>query len=87
MTSTKRLLAVAAVAGATAFTSFSSDAFFGPFSWMRGGGWGPGWWGALGWLGRSILWLGLPVWWLGIPVLGLSGSCCPSSRHPTVHYH
>lgn len=48
MTSTKRLLAVAAVAGATAFTSFSSDAFFGPFSWMRGGGWGPGWWGGPG---------------------------------------
>ena len=55
----KRVLIAATVAGATALTSFSADAFFGPMSWMRGGGWGPGWggWGP-GWGGWGPGWGG-----------------------------
>lgn len=36
----KRLLIATAVAASTLMASFSADAFFGPFNWMRSGGWG-----------------------------------------------
>jgi len=46
MTKNKRFVLAAAVAGATALTSLSAEAFFGPFSFMRGwGGGGPWGWG------------------------------------------
>jgi hypothetical protein len=57
MTRNKRFVLAVAVAGATALTSISAEAFFGPFNFMRGwgGGGGPwGWggpWGGYGWGG------------------------------------
>ncbi len=52
MTRNKRFVLAAAVAGATALTSLSAEAFFGPFNFMRSGwggggpwGWGGGPWG------------------------------------------
>jgi hypothetical protein len=64
----KRLVLAAAVAGSTALTSFSADAFFGPFNFMRGWGGGPwGWggypyWGGYGW--------GYPYYGWGYPYYG-----------------
>ena len=53
MTKNKRFVLAAVVAGATALTSLSAEAFFGPFNFMRGWGGGPwGWggpWGGYGW--------------------------------------
>lgn len=46
MTKNKRFVLAAVVAGATALTSLSAEAFFGPFNFMRGwGGGGPWGWG------------------------------------------
>ncbi len=45
MKRSKRFLVVASVAGAMALTSLSAEAFFGPFGWMRSGGWGGPWGG------------------------------------------
>jgi hypothetical protein len=79
MTNTKRFLVATAVASVTALSSFSADAFFGPFSWMRGGGWGPGWWGGpwggwgypyYGW-GYPYYGWGYPYYGLGYPYYGL----------------
>jgi len=48
MNRNKRFVLAAAVAGATALTSLSAEAFFGPFNFMRSwGGGGP--WGGYGW--------------------------------------
>jgi hypothetical protein len=55
MSINKRFVLAAAVAASAALTSFSADAFFGPFNFMRGWGGGPwGWggypyWGGYGW--------------------------------------
>ncbi len=66
MTKAKRLSMIASVAAATMLASLSADAFFGPMSWMRGGGWGPGWggWGSP-WYGY-----GYPYYWGGYPYYG-----------------
>lgn len=49
MTRNKRFVLAAAIAGATALTSFPAEAFFGPFNFMRGwGGGGPWGWGGYG---------------------------------------
>jgi len=45
MTRHKRFILAAAIAGATALTSLSAEAFFGPFNFMRGWGGGPWGWG------------------------------------------
>lgn len=45
MTRNKRLVLAAAVAAATTLTSFSANAFWGPFNFMRGWGGGPWGWG------------------------------------------
>jgi len=42
MKTSNKILLAAAVAGLTLLVSTSAGAFFGPFSWMRSGGWG-GW--------------------------------------------
>jgi hypothetical protein len=63
-------------------TSLPAEAFFGPFSWMRSGMWGPGWggWGAHGLAGAMRItatdgvipiMVGAPLAWLGLPVLRL----------------
>jgi hypothetical protein len=58
MTNNKRLLLAVAVAGATALTSLSAQAFWGPFNFMRG--WGGGPWG----------WGGYPYYGYGYPYYG-----------------
>ena len=59
----KQMVVAGLVAGSTLLAPLSAEAFFGPFSWMRHGGWGgwndyyyyPGWgypyggWGYPGW--------------------------------------
>jgi len=47
MTRNKRFVLAAAVAGTTALTTFSAQAFFGPFNALRG--WGGGPWDGYGW--------------------------------------
>jgi len=76
MTRNKRFLLAAAVAGATALTSLSAEAFFGPFNMMRGWGGGPWGWGGgpWGWGGYPYYggWGGYPYWggWGGYPYGG-----------------
>ena len=72
-----RLLLAATVVGATMLTSLPANAFWGPFSFMRWGGWddwGPGYgWGGYpgyGW-GYPGLWLGLSRLWLRLGRLRL----------------
>jgi len=63
----KRLLIATAVAASTLMASFSADAFFGPFNWMRSGGWGGGPWG---WGGGPWGWGGYPYYGWGYPYSG-----------------
>lgn len=89
MTKNKRLILAAAVAGATALTSLSADAFFGPFNFMRGwGGGGPWGWGGgpWGWGGYPYYggwgypyggW-GYPYGGLGLPYLGYPAVAAPA---------
>ena len=58
MSINKRLILAAAIAASTALTSFSADAFFGPFNFMRG--WGGG--GPWGWGGGPWGWGGYPYY-------------------------
>jgi hypothetical protein len=58
MMTNKHLVLAAAVAATTALTSFSADAFWGPFGFMRG--WGGGPWG----------WGGYPYYGWGYPYYG-----------------
>ena len=85
----RRFLIAAAVAGSTALTSLSAEAFFGPFSWMRSGMWGPGWggWGGpwsgwgypyygYGW-GYPYSGWGYPYYGLGYPHWGYPALAAP----------
>ena len=74
-----RLLLAATVVGATMLTSLPANAFWGPFSFMRWGGWddwGPGYgWGGYpgyGWGGYpGYGWGGYPGYgWGGYPAYG-----------------
>ena len=70
MTTNKHLVLAAAVAATTALTSFSADAFWGPFGFMRGwGGGGPWGWGGYPYYGG---WGGYPYYggWGGYPYHG-----------------
>jgi len=58
MTRNKRLVLAAAIAGTTALTSLSAEAFFGPFNFMRGWGGGSPW----GWGGGPWGWGGYPYY-------------------------
>jgi hypothetical protein len=78
MRKSSRLLLAAAVAGATMFTSLSADAFWGPFSFMRWGGWGDGWgwggpWGGWGGPWSGYGW-GYPGYGWGYPGYGWGGA-------------
>ena len=64
-----RLLLAAVVAGSAMLTSLSAEAFWGPFSFMRWGGWGDGW----GYPGYG--WGGYPGYgWGGYPGYGWGGT-------------
>jgi hypothetical protein len=96
MNRNKRLVLAAAVAGATALTSISAEAFFGPFNFMRGwGGGGPwGWggpWGGYGWGYPYYGGWGYPYYggWGGYPYYGGWGGYplwggAPYLTYPTV---
>ena len=77
MINKNRLLLAAALAGATALTSFSAQAFWGPFNpwnWTGPGygGWGGPWngYGYPGYWGRPYGWGGYPGAWGGYPGYG-----------------
>jgi len=65
MNKSSRLLLAAVVAGAAMLTSVSANAFWGPFSFMRWGGWDDGW----GWGGPWYGW-GYPGYGWGYPGYG-----------------
>jgi hypothetical protein len=68
MKKSSHVLIAALVGGAAVLASTSAGAFFGPFSWMRGGGWGPGWggWGDPWWGGGYYpYWGGYSPYWGG----------------------
>jgi hypothetical protein len=68
-----RLLLAAVVAGSAMLTSLSAEAFWGPFSFMRWGGWGDGWgYPGYGWGGYpGYGWGGYPGYgWGGYPAYG-----------------
>jgi hypothetical protein len=74
MSKSRRLLLAAAVVGATMLTSLSAEAFWGPFSFMRWGGWGDGWgwggpWSGYGWGYPGYGW-GYPGYGYGYPGYG-----------------
>lgn len=73
MTKNKRLLVAAAVAGVTALTSLSAEAFWGPFGFMRSWGGGPWGWGGYpywgGW-GYPYYGWGYPYYGWGYPYYG-----------------
>jgi hypothetical protein len=65
-----RLLLAAAVVGATMLTSLPANAFWGPFSFMRWGGW-DGWGPGYGWGGYpGYGWGGYPGYGWGNPGYG-----------------
>ena len=71
MTRNKRFALAAAVAGTTALTTFSAQAFFGPFNALRG--WDGGPWDGYGWYPYYGGW-GYPHYGLwGYPHYGLWG--------------
>jgi hypothetical protein len=92
MTRNKRLVLAAAVAGMTALTSLSVEAFFGPFSFMRG--WGGG--GPWGWGGGPWGWGGYPYYggwgypyyggwgypYGGVPYVGYPAVVAPAAAAP-----
>ena len=70
MSKSSRLLLAAAVVGATMLTSLSAEAFWGPFSFMRWGGWGDGWgYPGYGWGYPGYGW-GYPGYGWGYPSYG-----------------
>jgi len=78
MNRNKRFVLAAAVAGATALTSLSAEAFFGPFNFMRSwGGGGP--WGGYGWYPYYGGW-GYPYGGWGYPLWGVN----PYLGYPSV---